>query len=66
MKDINAAIRAAGVVWRPCQVCRIDWPFPLGMFDGKHIAEREWVCTVCANAELARLRREARIGTFGG
>lgn len=43
---INAAIRAAGVVWHACLRCRRDWPFPTGGHN-----DREYLCVVCVDSE---------------
>lgn len=52
MKAINAAIRAAGVVWHGCDFCGIEWPFPKG-----HTLNREWRCANCAGVQWARAVR---------
>lgn len=55
MTRINAAIREAGVVWHACQSCGREWPFPTGYQE-----DREWLCHVCINAQLAKLARDSR------
>lgn len=54
MKDLNAAIRAQGVIWHPCSSCDRDWPFPKGA-DGQ--PAREWKCSICCYAELSKMKR---------
>jgi hypothetical protein len=54
MADINAAIRAAGVIWHPCVRCGLDWPFPKG-YDPAQL--REFLCHVCVTADAAHIAR---------
>lgn len=54
MKSINAVIRSQGVIWRPCQECGRDWPFPSGP---DQYAEREFICQVCTDALYAKIQR---------
>ena len=54
MSALDDAVRSEGVVWRPCDDCGRDWPFPKGFH-----ASREWACAACAFASAARLARDA-------
>jgi hypothetical protein len=57
--SINQAIRNAGVIWQPCSVCGIDWPFPKANIN----LDREFICAVCCEAEVARIKRGTSSGT---
>lgn len=61
MNETNAALRAAGVVWRACNRCGIEWPFPTGLKLEGVIAPRVWECTVCSNDVVARLKRKGML-----
>lgn len=56
MEATNKSLQAAGIIWHPCTLCKVTWPFPQGLV----MDMREWVCCICSYAAWAKFQRYER------